>query len=419
MRHHLLWAVAPLLLCPTTSDAAPARAQSICANNTTGVLAVRTRCKRTETKIANRASLIGPAGATGAAGPTGETGPVGATGATGATGPTGLTGATGVAGAAGAAGSTGAAGADGSIRVYGDGSNGNVTISAPTTFDSRLQYHNITIDSGVTVTVSSGTVIRCTGILTNNGTIEVSSHAVGGSIEGFPSATTLMPLRRDANPGIARSSAQNGEIGTFASLVFGGFGGTGLSSESVRNLTRTAMSAGGGGGASRFSTGGAGGGSLVIACANGISNTGTGSISADGVDGSAGSGGGAGGHIVLASPSYVDNSGTITAVGGDGGTEAASSGPGGGGGGGIIHIITGTFINGGTTLVTGGAGRPLVFAGTVTSSPRSGGGGGGALAGNGGNGGTAELDDSSSGSTSGAAGVSLVTLTDPTSLLLQ
>src|SRR5262245_58211752 len=97
----------------------------------------------------------GETGPEGPQGPPGSQGPPGATGATGPTGPTGAT---------GPIGPPGAAGANGSLRIYGDGSAGDRIFSADSILAvGNLQFHDFTVNPGVTLHIHSGTVIRCTG----------------------------------------------------------------------------------------------------------------------------------------------------------------------------------------------------------------------------------------------------------------
>ena len=79
----------------------------------------------------------------------------------------------------------GAAGADGRLSVYGDGSAGEVALTVDTDFrttppaNNNFQYVNFTVGNGVTLTVASGTTIRCTGTFINYGTIIVAGGAEG------------------------------------------------------------------------------------------------------------------------------------------------------------------------------------------------------------------------------------------------
>jgi hypothetical protein len=114
----------------------------ICKKRSNGAITLRTRrCSASETKVTNITAL------------------------TGATGPTG------------APGSAGSEGADGSLRIYGDGSSGALNVATTTSWsgsEALGQYTDCSIAAGVTLTVPTGTVLRCSGSFTNDGTI--SSH---------------------------------------------------------------------------------------------------------------------------------------------------------------------------------------------------------------------------------------------------
>jgi hypothetical protein len=67
-------------------------------------------------------------------------------------------------------------GTDGQLRIYGDGSAGGVKVSATTDLltlvpNGNFQFDNLTVDATATLNVPSGTVIRCTGTFTDNGSI--------------------------------------------------------------------------------------------------------------------------------------------------------------------------------------------------------------------------------------------------------
>jgi hypothetical protein len=94
---------------------------------------------------------------------------------------------TGPKGATGPAGPTGPSGVDGQLRIYGDGSGGAKTVAANETLsDPVAMYTDVVINSGVTFTVPSGTVIRCTGSFVNNGTLLIQSGAPGGDADASP-----------------------------------------------------------------------------------------------------------------------------------------------------------------------------------------------------------------------------------------
>lgn len=317
-------------------------------------------------------------------------------------------------------GPTGLPGADGSLRVYGDGSAGAKTIATDTTLtDSNLMFTDFVVNAGQTLTVPSGTVIRCTGEFINRGTIAVSPGAAGG-YTNYQVLVAIAPpqFSLTAHPGIGNRSAANGQYGADTAFQQGGAGGLGITSAAARLLRYPGSNAGGGGGGT-FYEGGRGGGALTVLCSNGVTNEGT--IEADGRTPAPldhGAGGGGGGVIILASRSFIlSTSGSVmSASGGSGRSPSVRTAGGGGGGGGVIHLMAPTITTSGATIsVVGGPGAAA--ENVVTETSRSAGGGGGGSGGAGGFGGTLQPSDpSSSPGGSGANGYSLTSLLDPTSL---
>lgn len=340
-------------------------------------------------------------------------------------------------GAVGPQGEPGAPGADGQLRIYGDGSAGARTVAAdenwtdPMVAPTNFQFTDVVVNAGVTLTVPSGTVIRCTGAFRNEGNIVVGTGAAGGffSSTGFLGPSFgLTHVAGEA--GIALRSAQNGELGDASEDRRAGVGGTGVPEPIARTILRPGFKAGGGGGAGGTDTflgstnaGSAGGGSLVVLCQGGVTNNGT--VTADGDDSVfdlgggtviSGGGGGGGGVVVLASPTQVTNAGTIQARGGAGQDSDGNEGPSGGGGGGIIHLLAPAVDDAGTEDVSGGAAGAQGAPGSVTADPRSGGGGGGGSGGNGGAGGGVNTAGNPAEASAGGAGFAFVTHVDPTAL---
>jgi hypothetical protein len=316
-------------------------------------------------------------------------------------------------------GATGAAGADGQLRIYGDGSGGAKTVAANETLsDPVAMYTDVVINSGVTFTVPSGTVIRCSGSFVNNGTLLVQSGAPGGEASS-DTTTTIRPLLTPPHPGISARSPSTGESGNSTNARFGGEGGLGLSQFQAALLRYPGPFAGGGG-AGGFFVGGAGGGSLVVLCAGGITNNGV--IRADGASGTGNSisgGGGGGGVIILASKTSVISAAAsqLLARGGNGAGSGANAGTSGGGGGGIIHLIAPAVnATGATVSVTGGTAGNISTV-DMNLNLRSGGHGGGASGGSGGRGGSVQTSATeSTAAFDGQAGEIIFTLADPTPL---
>jgi hypothetical protein len=308
------------------------------------------------------------------------------------------------------------------VDVYGDGSAGDLTVSTDSLLSAvapsgNLQFGNVTIEAGATLTVPSGTHFRCTGGFTNNGTLLVWTGAVAPAGEG------------PANPGISPAGAEAGSLA-------GSRGGQGLTAEQALTVSDVSVLAGGAGATTAMNTyvaasegvsvsasgdvGGDGGGGLLVLAEGPITNAGT--IQTDGGDASAvgGGGGGAGGIIILASAASIDNTGSILARGGDGGAAGVAGVyffcPGGGGGGGLVRLLS-PGITAGTVDVsggTGGAGGPT----TGAVGGAYGGAGGGGCGGNGGSSGrlTTYTPYTSDAAEPGDPGQVISTLTNPTAL---
>lgn len=355
----------------------------ICAQRD-GTLRARPRCRKDlREEQLDLAALMGDSGPQGERGERGETGPQGPQGAPGEDGE------------------------DGALRIYGDGSAGARSFTASALFtDSNPQYTNLVIAAGVTLTVPSGAVLRCSGTFINQGTIIIQP------------ATRNAPRFADSGAAAAGGSSAGAE-------ALGGAGGTPLAIGVSRGLLRLALMGAGNGYRKEGDADSDGGGNFTVLCRGAVQNSGT--IRADGIDASlAYRGGGAGGFVILASNESVVNSGTIEARGGDGGVLEATDatfnghGPGGGGGGGIVHLIAPVVTNSGSVTVSGGAGGPAGGAGAITGLVYDGGGGGGGSGGAGGDGGTVNPggigDDSTTAGEAGDPGQIITTVADPASL---
>ncbi len=295
---------------------------------------------------------------------------------------------------------------DGVRRIYGDGSAGAKVVSSDENWNSaanrqtNLQFTDLTIESGVTLTIPSGMTIRCKGKFTNHGTITVRTAAEGG-FNGLddPNGPDFAFTATPAAEGIASGAAALGESGDSSAALRAGRGGDGLSEFESRVLLSPGIKAGGGGAAGGLDTDGTGvstragadgGGSVVILARDEILNTG--SILAEGQDanipgGNDLGGGGGGGVVILASTTCINNEGNLSADGGDGEDADSNNAPSGGGGGGIVHLVAPEIENTGQTTAAGG----ICGANTAQltdDAQRFAGGGGGASAGRGGKGGS-------------------------------
>ena len=335
----------------------------------------------------------------------GITGAIGATGATGAQGPIGLTGATGATGPQGLIGTAGAA----APTIWGDGSAGSVTVNSNEDWtgsslpadaqNGNLQFVNFTVNSGVTLTIPSGLVVKATGTVTINGTIVVmpltSFPASVGALQGISTRPANLAL-----------------------------GGVGIPMMSAAQVLNPGSLGGGSGAGSIIAAGGGGGGNLVIRAQGGIVVGGSGSILVNGADGvtpsggigtsDSGGAGGGGGILILASQGNIVNNGTLSANGGNGGSGQGNTvnifSGGAGGGGGIIHVLSpnASLVTGTLTVAAGATGSSSGSAGPQLISQ-----GGGASGGSGGNGFSLTLGTTT---TAGTGGYVIKTQVDPTAL---
>lgn len=247
------------------------------------------------------------------------------------------------------------------ILAYGDGSDGNVTVSSGTTTLARDMYYNN---------------------LTINGTGKINP----GGFAIFVSGTLDLTAAPAGAISVAGGTGSTGGSGGPAGPV----GGGAVGSKAFGAGNRYGSTSGTGtGGTGNLNNGTSGGG----ANANGYSNGGNAGTSGAGGAGSVGSGGGATGinsiNAILFQRFVTDffMSGTVISAGvngpgggGGGGDNSATYGGGGGGGGGggcIIAIFANIISRGGSTTAgaitaaggTGGTGGP--------GATNAGGGGGG------------------------------------------
>ena len=273
-------------------------------------------------------------------------------------------------------------------KLYGNGSDGALTISAgTTTLDANFQevleknYTSLSITGtgalGFSNFVSSGLTafIRvrgdCTITSTNLPAIQMSSTggalgigaAAGSAAAGTTGSTTVWTAT------LFHAGKGGGSAGDFA--ISSPLYVTATSSLARLSLSTMGGSGGGGGsagtggGGGSGGDGGRGGGNLILLCGGSLNFTSN--ISAAGVSGSAGGnsggssgggggGGGAGGTIIILSENITANTGTTTISGGSGGAGGTGvSSTGGTGGGGASARTKGTNGAAGSGS-TGGAG---------------------------------------------------------------
>jgi hypothetical protein len=269
-----------------------------------------------------------------------------------------------------AAASTGGVTGYGPDVTWGDGSDGDVTISAGTTTLARdMFYNSLTVlnggilkPQGFRIFVKTFTQVDAGGSLNDNGNDAGVPPAIGGALSAIgwlQNASGGGGLGRNST-GVGSAGATVGNCLTTNGSAFarggagasaaspsavggtGGVAGIGSSLPGMRLLTAFTDFRGYLGAAFNSTTGGGGGGTDLTS----------------GGTGTSGGGGGAGRSLWIASKTIILN-GTISANGGNGanavGTGAAKAGGGGGGAGGIVVVqtttpatsLTGVTVNGG------------------------------------------------------------------------
>lgn len=248
-------------------------------------------------------------------------------------------------------------------HIFGDCSDGDVTISSPTTLSRNMSYNNLTVDSTLN---SGGFLIRVCGTLTFNGAgvihrnggngVQGSTTDVAGPVQTFCGGGGTSGGGGTAAGGAARAAGswihgiQDCDIGSVAAganggRCQGGGGGSGASGAGAGNPAWTASTAADGywrvfrnaidckkRGSSSPYRGGSGGGGGRGDAANARAG---------------GSGGSGAGYVVVLARQIVENSchanGCVQARGGNGGAGAAGgdTGGGGGGGGGVVVVVVG------------------------------------------------------------------------------
>ena len=243
----------------------------------------------------------------------------------------------------------------------------DLTISANTTLtESTYVVNNLTINAGVTATLSSQNVLfYCYGNVNILGAIDANSGGTYGAVL----------LRSTAGQS---TGGPGGNIGSFASPPYSPSASTvgsgGASGVVVCNAGGVAQSSGGrsGGGILIYST-------KNITVSGTLSSTGQAGTSGifAGVAAGSGGGGGSGGSVILHSAGNINFTGIIDVSGGAGGNginNGSTSGMNGGGGGGGGYVVLqgdSGLVNTGTVTLNGGA------AGFNTGSVDQNGGGAG------------------------------------------
>lgn len=219
----------------------------------------------------------------------------------------------------------------------GDGSNGDFVPTGNTTINGIKNYKSVFIKSGLTITCSANTWIKCQGAFINKGTINVTPCGGRG---GTGIKTTYYGNEGGSSGLYGASGGAGGKIHYDNSDELGGPGGSSLTGIQPP-IPMMVVGSGGGSGAGRVKSGngGKGGGSITIT-ATSFNNTG--SIKALGENGkrdtsanyNAGGGGGGGGSILIVAKIIIK--GTLTVTGGTGATGYDGGGTGANGANGLV-----------------------------------------------------------------------------------
>jgi hypothetical protein len=242
-------------------------------------------------------------------------------------------------------------------NVLGDGSDGNVTISSPTTLTSDMYYNDLTVTSTLT---TAGYRVFVKGTISGAGTIDWGTPSVGGNA----SAATAGTGGAQSGGGILKNTAgQTGGAGSTNNLQSNGNDGVGGTNGQIGLV---GVAGGNGGIVDGDASSGGSGGAILFSTKVGIEkigtisliDTGTGSLAIRKVCGS-----GSGGSGQTGSGSYGSGYNT----GGGGGSGAS---------GGIIMIACNTFAGTFTIKSNGATGGTGGTGNNGSSGPISGGGGG-------------------------------------------
>lgn len=260
----------------------------------------------------------------------------------------------------------------GVTALFGDGSDGDVSLSSGTTTLTRTMYYNNLTLSSTAIIDAAGYKIYVKGTLTNS---------VTGGIKRTPNNGTNGSGATNGNGGAALTENDVGTgLAGQAGVVSTG-GGLGGNTGNPGNNAGTNEGYGAAGGAS-----GAAGSGGTAGTAGTYTNVpervvrhdhiykldykiggqggagGAGGASAALGQGGGGGGGGSGGGVLIIFAKTINNTGSFTCLGGNGGTggnatagNSRGGGGGGGGGGGHIWIATVNATSIGTLTVTGGS----------------------------------------------------------------
>jgi hypothetical protein len=244
------------------------------------------------------------------------------------------------------------------LDIFGDGSDGNLTISSNTSLTRDSYFNNLTITNGARLSTANYRLFVAGMLTITNGFISNNGNNANANTAGAGTGTArTCGIGTNGAAGVGNANGANGTAMT-ASTRGGGLGGNGGSS-----ATRTAGLAGTG---TVVPTNNGGVNCLRQALTaitmrdmtNTLINGGTGGGSGGGtISGSSGAGGGGAGTILISAQYISWVTATISANGGNGGTSVTlNSASGGGGGGGLVVVISKSNLTGLTITANGGSG---------------------------------------------------------------
>jgi hypothetical protein len=273
--------------------------------------------------------------------------PAGAQGPAGQPGPRGATGAQGPQGDTGAPGGTGPAGV-GLDALFGNASDGDVTISSATTLTRDMYYRNLTVAAGQTLdeggyrifvsgtlTLGDGAKIARDGNPFSIGTlgdVQPGASLPAGTLGPSGSGGAVGAVGQSVSNSLGGDGGDGGELPGLATAPDNGVGGSRVFESAVQAISGRSLDAalvkggaGGSGGSSTADGAGGSGGGVVMIAARIVALAGSSArVSADGGDGGQGAGGGGGGAVVVVTTTSPKPAGlTLSASGGSGGGTGA------------------------------------------------------------------------------------------------
>ncbi|MBI2020074.1 hypothetical protein HYS94_01505 [Candidatus Daviesbacteria bacterium] len=242
-----------------------------------------------------------------------------------------------------------------SDALYGDGSDGDVTIAAPTTLTRNMYYNTLVVNAVIS---TGGYRIFVRNLLSGTSSVNRNGNAASGGTEGA-----------------ALANSAGGLAGGLAGGAGGISGGAGANGS---NLASGLGAAGGNGGAATAGGGGGTGGTFAVAGGGRPRSSallfgryadqdewrGGAGGAGGGADGNTGGGGGGGAGILFLAAREISTALTISANGGAGANGTGGNAGGGGGGGGGYVVVISQLISQSTFTVQANGGTAGSGAGT-------------------------------------------------------